>query len=118
MVKLFVYGTLKANFHANPIITQNHGTFVRAAKTGGDFKLLDMGGFPGMVPCGGESDGVHGEIFEIPESAFEPLDNYECIDSGLFRRELITLEDGDEAWAYLFNRPHAKAKDIPGGVWR
>ena len=47
--------------------------------------------------------GVKGELYEVSEVTLQILDIYECVDSGLFNRREIELENGELAFAYVFN---------------
>jgi gamma-glutamylcyclotransferase (GGCT)/AIG2-like uncharacterized protein YtfP len=63
MARLFVYGTLRrgeANHHR---LAQ--ATFLGEARTRPEFRLVDLGRFPGLLPGG--STAVVGEVYDVPE---------------------------------------------------
>ncbi len=113
MFRLFVYGTLKQGFSAHDLLQGS--VFLGAITTHPRYHLYRMGGFPGMV-TGEEAGGVCGELFEVPDERLVTLDHYECVPS-LFRRELIDLSDGSQAWAYLYNRRLGHQHKIKNGEW-
>jgi gamma-glutamylcyclotransferase (GGCT)/AIG2-like uncharacterized protein YtfP len=117
MAKLFVYGTLKRNFSAHRLLKNAPAAFLGEIKTTPHYHLYDVGSFPGLLFDATQECGVQGELFEVPEAAFRDLDRYECVNSGLFRREKIELEDGTKAHAYLFNSDTDNAVKIESGLW-
>lgn len=117
MAKLFVYGTLKKDFHAHSLLKSCPAAFYGEIKTKPDYHLYDVGSFPGLVFDESQEGGVTGELYEIPQSSFNQLDRYECTATGLFRREVIELEDGTKAYAYIFNSDLDHAKKIENGIW-
>ena len=118
MAILFVYGTLKKNFSAHRILKQSPAAFLGEAKTTPEYHLYDVGSFPGLIFDDSSEGGVFGELYQVPEAAFKNLDRYECVNTGLFRREEIILEDETKAYAYIFNSNVENAKRIDEGVWR
>jgi gamma-glutamylcyclotransferase (GGCT)/AIG2-like uncharacterized protein YtfP len=98
---LFVYGSLKKGGSANHYL--EGGTLIDslAAVQG---VLLPIGWFPGLVretTCQ-----VFGEIYRMPKSAFEALDQYEGVATGLFRRvKYDTYYDTGWMWVYEWGAP-------------
>lgn len=87
--------------------------------------LYDLGSYPAAVPDR-EGGLVTGELYRLrqPEQILPLLDRYEgCTDMDgsetNYRREVkpVQLPDGEsvQAWIYLYNRPTAGLKVIPGG---
>lgn len=118
MAKIFVYGTLKKGFHAHHLISESPSSFYSEIRTSKNYHLYDVGSFPGLVfDSSTDGKGVLGELYEIPEAAFKSLDRYECVSTGLFRREVIELEDGTQANTYIFNSDLDNAIKIDDGLW-
>lgn len=117
MATLFVYGTLKKGFSAHRILKQAPAAFLGEAKTKPEYHLYDVGSFPGIIIDATSDGGVHGELYQVPEAAFKNLDRYECVSTGLFRRDEIELEDGTKAYAYIFNSNVENAVKIDEGIW-
>jgi gamma-glutamylcyclotransferase (GGCT)/AIG2-like uncharacterized protein YtfP len=101
MPLLFVYGTLKRGHRNHRLLAGQR--FVRATETVPEFRLYDLGPFPGMVrhPDGGP---VRGELFLVSGCCLDELDDFEGVPD-LFTRERVELADGEEAWAYQYARP-------------
>lgn len=113
MSKLFVYGTLKTGRDAFHLM--HNAKFIRSCTTTNEHSLYALtSGFAGMIE---EDTGhpVQGELFEVED--FKRLDSYEGISNGLFRRETIKLSDGEECFAYIFNRSLQGAKLIETGLY-
>jgi gamma-glutamylcyclotransferase (GGCT)/AIG2-like uncharacterized protein YtfP len=113
---LFCYGTLKQGGRLNKYLTENGAEFKGQAQTGPAFRLYKVNWFPGMVedPTG---LGVNGEVFEIPFTILPLLDKIEAVDTGLFRRQEITLADGRVASTYLFNEDVTGLEEVANGTW-
>lgn len=113
---LFVYGTLKAGGRLNKHLTKNGAEYKGQAQTGPAFRLYRVNWFPGMVEDS-TGQGVHGEVYEIPFTLLPMLDKVEAVDTGLFRRQEITLADGRTASTYLFNEDVTGLEEITDGSW-
>lgn len=119
MAKLFIYGTLRRGKSAHNLIKKAPGKFIDECRTDPKYHLYDVGSFPGMIEIPHkQGQGVLGEVWEIPESGFADLDKYECVNSGLFRREEILLENGTKAFAYIFTSDMRNIREIPDGIWK
>lgn len=112
--KLFVYGTLRRGEYAHELLSQNGAKFIRECKTHFKYQLYDQGSFPGMT-IEDKPGGVHGELFEVSEECLKDTDRYEGVDSGLFSRQEIEIDDGEKAIAYLIQK--SVGRRIPNGIW-
>ena len=85
---LFVYGTLKRGCRNHRQMAGQ--AFVNQARTTPGFRLVDLGGYPGIVPdpAGGA---VEGEVWAVDAKALRRLDGFEGTESGLYRRAQIPL---------------------------
>ncbi len=89
MTLIFVYGTLKRG-------GENHGwidkqRFIAEARTLPQYRLFDLGGYPGMVHA---QDGVsiQGEVWEVDEVGLTRLDVLEDTEGGEYERVIVRLE--------------------------
>ncbi len=124
---LFVYGTLRqASDHSSHGLLEEGAQLIGPARLKG--RLYEIDGYPGVVPADSEAEQVAGELYRLLEPAvvLAALDDYEEAGEGYpqpreYRRCRITveLENGTElvAWCYLYNRPTAGLRWIPGGDW-
>ena len=117
MAKIFVYGTLKSGFSDHFLLKKAPAAFYGKIRTKPNYHLYDVGSFPGLILDESVEGGVEGELYEVPQSAFKDLDKYECVSSGLLKRELIELEDGTKAYAYLFKSDLDNASKVKSGRW-
>lgn len=114
--RLFVYGTLKRDGRAYRILSKWEPKFIGESKTHNRYHLYDQGYYPGMVENASQVGGVYGEVFEVCEGAMHAMDYYEGVDSNLFRRQKIELEDGSFATAYMIVNPITDNR-IQTGRW-
>ena len=70
-------------------------------------RLFDLGPYPALVdtedPAAGWVEGYVGEV--DPAVLAGPLDRYEGVDEGLYRRVLLTTRAGRRAWVYVYAQP-------------
>ena len=111
--KLFVYGTLRANERANELLGKG-ASFIRRAKTLPSYSLYQIDWYPGLVEGG--STEVIGELWEIDNSEWPRLDEYEGVPED-YLRMTIELADGCLTNAYIFIGSLEQATLITGGDW-
>lgn len=102
---LFVYGTLRKG-------EKNHKK-LKGARSLGESTLKGFrrteGEGPAIVP-GDKNDSVDGELYDIDLETLKEIDEYEGEE---YIRELVELEDGSKAYAYVyFPIEKIKAEDI------
>lgn len=104
MRPLFLYGTLRPG-------SWNHDRWMapflagpcRPARLRG-MALHLVGGLPYLVPAGADTV-VVGDLADVDparyDATLEVLDEFEGTHTGHYRRVVVTLESGEEAWAWL-----------------
>lgn len=99
---LFVYGSLKRGFGNHHFLRGQ--TFLGEAVTEPDYRLVDIGGFPGLVETEAEAGrAIRGELWSVQECCLRALDWLEEVDAGLYRRGNIRLQGRDgSVLTYLF----------------
>ena len=102
MTRLFVYGTLKRGRRNHLLLAAQH--FLGPARTAPGFRLYDLGRYPGMV-ADTAGNAVTGELWLVSDECLAALDAFEGTDTGLYRRMMVTLEDGTTAACYLYAGP-------------
>ena len=111
MERVFVYGTLKAKYRGEGF---GEWKFVGETSTSLPYSLYDLGPFPGVRKDHLSTNGVIGELYEVP--SLEPLDFYEGYPT-LFDRSEIMTERG-VAWMYTLKSDAVRDVDlIPSGQW-
>lgn len=86
---VFVYGTLKRGFCRSSYLDRQR--FIGTAETVPEYKLYDLGNYPGMVHVGGLANSIKGELFEVDPKGLALLDMLEDVDQGLYRRSEVRL---------------------------
>ena len=86
---LFVYGTLKRGCSNHHHLAGQ--TFVGVARTAPGYRLVDLGGYPGIVASAVDREGVVGEVWSVDPVALQRLDAFEGVPAGLYRRVPIRL---------------------------
>lgn len=114
---LFVYGTLKRGCHNHRQLAGQ--TLLGETCTLPGFRLVDLGGYPGIVtdPAGGK---VEGEVWRVDQEALRRLDAFEGTDLGLYRRDRIALADAfaDQTVEAYFPGGDVTGRPPVGGCWR
>lgn len=91
-------------------------------------RLLDLGAYPALLPCGRGSSWVSGEVavLENADQTFCWLDTYEGIGVAdgtpceyVRIKWPAVLDDGREivAWVYAYGLDHAGLPEIESGIW-
>lgn len=114
-IRAFVYGSLKEGFG-------NHCVLDGARKLGeavvaGDYKMLDLGYYPGVVRTGLDDTEIHGEVYLVSPDGLDALD---CLEGhpSYYCREKIETEHG-KAWIYLLPDSYndSSAVEVETGIW-
>lgn len=99
--RVFVYGSLKREFHNHDILVRNGAEFVKETRTSdAEFDLFAMAGgsFP-AVTRGHAS--IQGELYIVDDSTMRDLDRLEG-NGHFYQRELVYLDGEEEpAWMYV-----------------
>jgi len=109
---LFVYGTLLPF----PSEAENSTVWFADAVRG---RLFDLGAFPGLVDLD-DPGAVWVEGFRrlVPEEQLNgPLDQYEGVSEGLFRRAGACTRGGEQVWVYIYDRPLDQCARGPLNCW-
>ena len=123
---LFVfYGLLKQGAAGMPadLPLEASGTFTGPCRFRG--RLLDLGGFPGVVDGEQLCHGVRYELNDV--SIIGAMDAFEDVTddpaTSLYTRRQIPLLDdhgaptGEQAWIYWYNQPAEGFHDVADGNW-
>ena len=121
-VRVFVYGTLRTGDSRHGVRSFIEMVAPEAYLEG--FAMLNLGGFPGLVP--GENR-IRGEVHEY--ESLEVLDSIEGYrkdfpEAGLYNRRLVVAQipegEIEDCWVYTFNGTHGfqrEADIIESGDW-
>jgi len=63
--------------------------------------IFALHGYTTVIPVAGET--TRGLLWEIPDSALEPLDRFENVENGLYHRDTVTIPGLGEALIYVSN---------------
>ena len=111
---VFVYGTLMKG--------QRAAHMLEGSRFGGCFRLKDyaiynLGRYPGIVPCEGET--VQGELYFVSDEMLARMDEYEE-EGSLYLRKKVTIWAGETSAAaevYVYNRDITGCEKLPG-AWK
>jgi gamma-glutamylcyclotransferase (GGCT)/AIG2-like uncharacterized protein YtfP len=92
---VFAYGLLKPG-HAPPRSLSHHWNDRIPGR------LYDLGSYPAAVDVGHSPHWIEGVTMEIDDDELAALDEFEDVESGEYRRVLVTTEQGFTAWVYEF----------------
>jgi gamma-glutamylcyclotransferase (GGCT)/AIG2-like uncharacterized protein YtfP len=76
--------------------------------------MLNLGAYPAVVP--GAASRIVGEVFEVDAAILARCDRLEG-HPRLYRRDIVTLDDGTQAWMYVFVDGARYAPIITSGSW-
>jgi gamma-glutamylcyclotransferase (GGCT)/AIG2-like uncharacterized protein YtfP len=111
---LFVYGTLKRGFAANPMLSGQQ--FIQEAWTQPLYRLYRCGRYPGLVEDAAGGNAIRGEVWQVDEATLARLDAYEDVPH-TFRRAPVQLADfGPAVAAYFYQGSLAGLRDA-GNEW-
>src|SRR3990167_7768133 len=108
LVRVFVYGTLNRGYGNWKHLLNGRALFIDEGQTKPEYTMLDMGGFPAVLPGGTTS--IHGEIFAVDEATLGALDALEGHPTW-YRRTPITLAGGEDVEMYILPHSH-----VPGAA--
>ncbi len=112
---LFVYGTLMRGGVRHWLLADQR--FLGEARTLPQYRLHDLGAYPGMVRRDGDGQAVAGELYGVAVSRVLELDAEEGA-PGLFRREAVAVEGCDgPVFGYLYQRSVEGISLCAGGRW-
>jgi len=91
-MKIFVYGTLKSDCRNNDIMKKVEGEFLFPCSTTKPFPMFDLGnGFPFLQNKSGYGNIIEGELWKVPNSASEVLNEFEGVPT-LYKNGSIEVE--------------------------
>jgi gamma-glutamylcyclotransferase (GGCT)/AIG2-like uncharacterized protein YtfP len=111
---LFAYGTLMRGYGLHRVLAAGATLLTTGTARG---RLLDLGGYPGLVEGTGR---VSGEVYRLDDAELlAALDREEGYNFDR-RRAIVTLAGGRRvrAWLYRYRGPRERATPIPDGNYR
>ncbi|MBP1909109.1 gamma-glutamylcyclotransferase family protein [Methanolobus bombayensis] len=114
---IFVYGTLKKGDPNHKLLKGS--SFVCSTQTAGNYVMIDLGAFPGVLKPEDISQmpvsAIMGEVYDISEQTLKELDYYE---GDWYYREKIRLKNGLSALMYFLKKiPPLNYQIITEGHW-
>lgn len=103
MHNVFVYGTLKRGQPRHNAMAGQK--LICTATTVPDYRMFNLGSYPGLVDAPGRGDRVGGEVFQIDPACRRLLDVIEDVASGLYEFKPIQLaqcSDLGPVYAYFY----------------
>jgi gamma-glutamylaminecyclotransferase len=105
-MRLFVYGTLK-NPAQFTFITGKRRVGAEASLSG--YRLMPFGDYAYYPSIESKSGArVDGVVYTVDSNDLVNLDHYEGVPD-LYRRDVVELDDGEEAYVYVQNRAYSWA---------
>lgn len=92
--KVFVYGTLKRGLYNHRLLDRGNARFIGEARTKekGFAMLLAKAGYPYLVRTTEDARVIDGELYAVDDATLEHLDVLEEIATGMYSREVMTVE--------------------------
>lgn len=111
---LFAYGTLMRGGVRHHFLAGQ--PFLGPGRTLPRYELLDLGDYPGLVPCPEGGRAVEGELYAVAGSLRGVLDAEEGAPSW-FRLAPVALAGGGPAWAYFYQPEAGGVRRFPSARW-
>lgn len=112
-IRVFVYGTLK-NGHGNHRLLAS-SKFLGRSYIEGRYKMLSMGGFPGLVAAATLPEcRISGEVYQVSEEVFQALDYLEGHPRFYERMKVPTQYKN--AWAYFLPAAYLDRNYVDAGT--
>lgn len=119
MHRVFVYGSLMRGFGNHALI--NNQSFVSKASVQ-EFDLYTLGGFPAAVLSDRGDVHIHGEVFEVDDTALARMDRLEGHPTFYKREEVEVWVDSLNGYLpvfmYVYQGDVSTKEHIPSGCWR
>ena len=121
--RLFVYGTLMRTYGNNILLKEHDAQFLYESSTA-RFVMWSRGLFPAIVRIDLRESApdcyVTGELWAVSPACLEETDRLEGTATGFYRRETVTLLNGQIAWAYVAEIPERQTtyQRVYDGKWR
>jgi len=113
--RLFVYGTLMSDGCHAAVLDQQR--LIGSARTRPQYRLLDLGDYPGLVPCDAGGWSIEGELYEVHADLLPVLDRVEGA-PWLFRLDRVELaQPAQLVLAYLYQQGGPTTPLFPRGRW-
>lgn len=126
---VFVYGSLKKGFHNNYFL--DNSKFIGENKTLGKHRMISLGGFPGVIWCGGSGGAfkdrgtaqIHGEIWQVnSERDRRRLDMLEGYPNFYDKQDIYTQWGKATMYVlskeFLSDEKYLNQPTIDTGVWK
>lgn len=116
-IRVFVYGTLKSG-RGNNRWYLSDSTLHGHARLDGDWRMVDLGGFPAVLECYKEElrTPVCGEVWLVSKDTLRELDRLEGYPEFYKRRPVVTAHG--PAWMYFMAENAITAPVVENGLWR
>lgn len=117
MKKIFVYGTLKSGEgNWRGILKDKEDVkFIGEDVIKGNFTMVSLGGFPGVIPHDEGNTNIHGQVFEVGENAFRNVEMLEGYPN-FYNRMPVSTKYG-RAEMYILGKDYLNYNKIENGIW-
>lgn len=111
--KVFVYGTLKKNFHNHRLLKD--AKFIGEFRTEPCYQIFCNGSFPYLIEASKNGDSIYGEVYEITTAERNACDRLEG-HPRMYKRQPIKLIGIEDAEAYVYQHEVSGCRPC-GNCW-
>lgn len=113
-----VYGTLRQGFGNNIRFQNKYSEFLGAETKVMPFKMVSLGGFPGLIPTPGQERSITVEVFRVTspdvERSLDQLEGY----PGWYDKQTIETQWGTANVYTLSEEGYGKRTLVESGDWK
>jgi gamma-glutamylaminecyclotransferase len=114
-IRVFVYGSLKSGFGNHGVL--KGATFVEDAQLDGGYKMVSLGGFPGVIQVDDQEAVISGEVYEVDGSGLAALDMLEG-NGSFYTRVKVKTNRGLRVWCYFLpESEYGEEMEVHDGIW-
>lgn len=114
MKKIAVYGSLRKGLHNYRLLEDSN--LVSTEVVNIPWRMVSLGGFPGLVPSEGENHDITIEVFEVDNTTYQRVEYLESYPS-FYQKAKIETSQGEVEVYVLLSPRYADLERVESGDW-
>ena len=115
--KILVYGTLLSNLgNWSWALNREGATFLGDYKVEGNYSMVSLGGFPGVIPHDEGETTIISEVYEVTDAIYKSVERLEGYPT-FYNKRVVKTPWGD-ADMYILDDSYLNQEKIESGDWK